>query len=412
MNFKEKIIRFLRWIEKYTETDMLYATYGSFWIIFGKIGIFLIILLKTLAFGRWIEPSVYGTYSFILSMAAIFAIFSLPGIDTALIKAIARKKEGTLLLALREKIKFSFLGSFASLILALWYFYNQNWILGSSFMIVTVLLPFYNSFNLFLSFWIGRKDFKKQSEYSFLVTALIALVMIPIIALTENVVWLILIMFLSSSLFSGILFLKTLKERKNNDVFLETIDFGKSLTLMGAINHFTFFLDKIILWKFFGPVQLAIYSFAQIPILQIQGAIPIFHLALPKIGEKETEEMKKGILKKFKKLFFISIPLAILAASISPYFYKIALPQYIDSIPYFQAFCILIALFPFTLLDTTLIAEVKKKELWILQTVVPISRIVLFITLIPLFGIWGIVTSIIISDLIGRMFSFYFFSKK
>ncbi len=408
---KEKALQFLRWSEKYTETDMLYAVRGSFWIMFGKIGIAFLAFLKMIAFGRWADQDVYGTYSFVISMAAILAIFSLPGIGTSLIKAVAMKKEGTLDLAIKEKLKFSLLGSFTAFAVSLWYLSQQNTVLGLAFLVVAIFLPFQSSFPLFQSFWIGRKDFEKQGKYSLAVMGLTTLVMIPIIILTNNPLLIILAIFLSQSVFNGILFLKTIQQKKNNDIFPEAISFGKSLTVMGAISQFAQHVDKIILWKFFGPVQLAIYSFAQVPIQQIREAIPITHLALPKIGERSAREMKESIMNKFKKLFFLSVPLAVIGAVVSPYFYKILLPQYIDSIPYFQAFCFLVALSPFALLGVVLVAEMRKKEIYIKQISTPILKMLLFLSLIPFWGIWGVVIAILVAETFSGLLSLYFFLK-
>ncbi len=411
MKMKEKALQFLRWTEKYTETDMLYAVRGSFWIMFGKIGIFLIAFIKMLIFGRWLDQDAYGTYSFILSMIAILAVFSLPGIETSLVKAIAKGKEGTFDLAVKERLKYSLLGSSVSLIIASWYLYNQNIALASAFIAVALFLPFQSSFKTFSSFWIGKKDFKRQGKYSLASGALVASVMIPVIIFFDNPVIIVLAFLVSHSIFEGIFYLKTSKQKVNNEVFKEAISFGKSLTVMGAINQFAQHVDKIILWKFFGPVQLAIYSFAQVPIQQVRGVIPIGSLALPKIGERSAGDMKESIMSKFKKLFFLSVPLAVIGASISPYFYKILLPQYVDSIPYFQAFCFLIALSPFTLLGIALVAEMKKREIYIMQISVPIFKMILFLLLIPLWGIWGVVAAIIAAEMFNKILSLYFFLK-
>ncbi len=408
---KEKVIQFLRWTERWTETDMLYATKGGFWIIFSKIGVALIASVKMLAFGHWVDQSVYGTYSFVISMAGILAIFSLPGIETSLIKAVAQKKDGTLNLGVREKLKFSLIGSFASLVAAGWYLYRQNTDMVLAFTAVAIFLPFKNSFNLFSSFWIGKKNFEKLSKYLLATNTLTALAMLPVIAFTNNPLWIIIALFASHSLFNGIFLFKTLQQKENDEKLPEAISFGKSLTLMGAIGQFASHVDKVILWKFFGPVQLAIYSFAQIPIQLIQGMIPIGELALPKIGEKGVGNMKEGLIKKFKKLFFVSAPMTIGAVAIAPYFYRFFLPQYVDSVPYFQAFSFLILLSPFALLGAALIAEMKKREIYTIQISIPILKIALFLALIPFFGIWGVILAIIISHIANGALSFYFFMK-
>ena len=408
---KEKIVRFLRWSERYTETDMLYAVKGGFWIILGKIGIFTVVFAKMIAFGRYASQEFYGTYAFIISMAMIFTIFSLPGINTSLIKAIARRKEKTFILAVKEKLKFSLIGSLISLTVACWYFYNQNNLLAIAFLTVAVFLPFQSSFPVFSSFWIGRKNFKRNTEYEFASIFLVALVVVPVIIFTNNPVLVVIALFGSQSLFNGILLAKTVRQRQNEETMPESISYGKNLTVMIAAASFAEQADKVILWKFFGPIPLAIYSFARLPIQYMQEIVPISFLALPKIGEKSVKEMKEGLMKKFKKLFFVFALLTFLIIVIAPYFYKIVLPQYIESAHYFQGLSLALFLSPFLLLSAALVSEMKKKELYLVQIITPALRIVLFLILIPLYQIWGVIFSILISQSLNGLLVLYFFRK-
>jgi len=409
--FKKKFVDFLRWSEKYTETDMVYAFKGSFWILFGKVGVFLISFAKMIAFGRYAGPEVYGTYTFFLSMATIVGIFSLPGIKTSLVKAIAQKKEGTLNLAIKEKLKFSIISSFLCLLLSGWYFLNQNLILALGFFGIAFLIPFQSVFTIFHSFWTGKKFFKKDSEYKLISAFLVALVVIPVIVLTNNPVLIILSLFASQAFFNGILLIKTLKQKENEETMPEAISFGKSLTVIKGITSFADQIDKIIIWHYLGAIPLAVYSFAQTPVKKIEQLVPITHLALPKIGEKSVKEIKQGIIKKFTKLFLIFVPLALFIVLIAPYFYKLFFPLYIESVVYFQAFSILIALSPFLLLNTALVADMKTRELYVIQTITPLFKLILFLALIPFFEIWGIVFAILISEIIKGIITFYYFKK-
>ena len=397
---KEKLINFLRWTERFTETDMLYIFRAGFWVVFGKMGMALVSFSKMIVFGRLVDPSLYGNYSFLISTAALLAIFSLPGIETSLIKAIANKKEGTVNSAAKERLKFSLIGSALSILIALYYFYLKNHELGISFLIIALFLPFKESFNLFSPFWIGKKDFKRHSLYTLAAAVLTTLIMIPLISFTHNLILIILAFMAGFALFNGIFFKIAQKSKINDDNYSQAIRFGKDLTIMGAIEYLGNNLDKVIIFALLGPIELAIYSFAQTPIAQIQEIIPIKQLALPKIGEKSLFDIKKGLIKKFKKLFLVSIPTAAVAIIVAPTFYKIVLPQYVDSIPLFQLLSLTIIFVPFILLESALIAEMRRKEVYTIQVTVPIIKIVLLLFLIPFWGLWGVVASILISQIV------------
>jgi hypothetical protein len=108
MNLKEKAYQFLRWLQNYTKTDMVYVAQGSFWWILGRVFSFLASFLILMAFARFATKEVYGAYQYIISMSAIIGLILLPGLDTALIRSIAQKKEKTFFLCEKEKLKFGF----------------------------------------------------------------------------------------------------------------------------------------------------------------------------------------------------------------------------------------------------------------------------------------------------------------
>ena len=411
MTIRENVLKFLRWSEKYTKTDMVYLAKGGFWLSTANFVVSFILFLKLIVFGRYLPQEAYGTYNYVISTMSLFAMFSLPGIHTSLFRSIAQKKEGTFILAIKTRIKWGLIGSLLSLLLSSWYFINKNNFLGILFLLSALFLPFINSFNLFIPYLQAKKKFKKYAICEMTVALIVAFSVIPFIIITDNIFFILFFLFLSQFLSYGIITKNIIKNLENKEEDKTAISFGKDLTLMGVVSNIAEQIDKVIIWKFLGPAQVAIYSFAQTPVYKIMSLIPIHSLALPKLGERNIKEIKKEILNKFGKLFFLSIPFAIFIILISPIFYKIALPQYIDSIPYFQGFAIIIAFFPFSLIGSALIVEIKKKDLYILSILSPSLKIILFFVLVPFFGIWGIISAILISHTIGSLLSLYFFMK-
>ena len=65
---KNKMVKILRWSEKYINTNMVYAVHGAFWLLLWK-GIGMITSIVLLAgFAKWTPKEVYGGYNYILSM--------------------------------------------------------------------------------------------------------------------------------------------------------------------------------------------------------------------------------------------------------------------------------------------------------------------------------------------------------
>ncbi len=411
MTIKEKVVNFLRWSEKYTGTDMIYLARGGFWLSLTSGIISIITFVKMIVFGRYLSQEIYGIYGYVISITGILTIFSLSGMGSSILKSIAQKKEGTFLLALKTKLKWGLIGSFLSLIISFWYFINENPLLGFLFLIVSLFVPFISTFDISLYYYQGRKEFYKYAKYEILTNIFLVIVVIPAIILTNDIILIVFLFFFSQFLSYGFITKKILNNLENKKEDKNAIVFGKHITLINSILIIAEHIDKMIIWKLLGPAQVAIYSFAQIPLYKLNSFLPISTLALPKLGERNIKEIKTEILKKFGKLFLMSVPLSLFAIIIAPFFYKIAIPQYIDSTPYFRAFAVMTMLLPFSLISSALISNRNKKELYIINIIVPSLKILLFIVLGPFFGIWGIISAILISRIIGSFFELYFFMK-
>lgn len=409
---KSILISTLRWSQKYTKTDMVYIAQGSFWLLTGKVGLILISLVSMMAFARFLPAENFGVYKYILSLSAMASIFALPGIKTTLVRSIAKGQDGTLGLAIREKMKFSLIGSLGLLIGAGWYAFNGNLLLAGGLFLSAIFLPANSVWPIFDVFWLGKKRFDIQSIYKFLAAFVVLLAIIPTVYFTNSVLIIIFTLFTAQAISEGFFLLKTWRARSNDEKDYEAISFGKKLTAVKFLGKIAANIDSVIIWQFLGPVQVAIYSFALLPISKIKDALLIQKLALPKLSEKTlTKNLKKGIVSKLIRLFILSFSVAGILALIAPFVYQILFPQYAESIIYFQALLILIALTPLQLLSATYLSQNKQKEIYILSIVEPVLKIILFLILVPTLGLWGIVIAIIVARILTALTNLYLFYR-
>ncbi len=397
---RQKLTTLLRWSEKYLKTDMVYAAGGGFWLVAGKASALLIAMATLLAFGNFLPKETFGTYQYILSVSKILALFTLPGMGQALVRSIAQKKEGALKEVFTTKLRFGALGSLGLWAVAAWYFASGNQLLGLSFFLVGMFFALQNAADIFNSFWTGKKKFRKNAWYQIASDLLPALFIVPAIYLTDNLIYIVLVVFGSKALFNLVLYFLTQKKVENPEPDPEAISFGKNLTVMSAISRIANRIDKIILWQFLGPVQVAAYSFAQLPIQRVRRALPINALALPKLSEKGIKGRKQGILNKTWKLFFILVPIAAGVALLAPWIFRLLLPQYVESVKYLQVLTVIILLIPFQLVNSALIAEMRQKELYIIRIAPPLLKIGLLVVLVPFFEIWGAVIALLAGELV------------
>ena len=412
-NLKSKIYNLLRRSQKYTKTDMVYLAKGGSWLTFGQVVSAIAAFLSALAFANLLPKETYGTYKYILSLVSILSIPTLSGINTALIRAVARGCEGSFVPALKTKIRWGLLGGLTSLGLAGYYYINGNTTLTISFLIAVIFLPFMDSLNIYGSFFEGKKLFDISTKFTIFTRIVSVGAMISVLFLTNNVFLILITYFVSNTLLRFIVLKITLRKFKlNKKEDPGTISYGKHLSLMKVMGTVATHIDKILLWHFFGAIQLAIYSFATMPIQHIQKALKTSEtLAFPKLAIREKGGFKKTLLPKILKFFVILIIPVILYILLAPYIYKLFFPQYLESIKYSQYYVLVLLLFPKRFLGQALTAHAKTKSIYILSTTNIILKIGLLFILLPLYGIWGAIIALILPQILTIPLELYLFKK-
>jgi len=398
---KQKIKSLLLWSQKWTKTDMLYIAKGGFWITFEKIAFNTLGAISIIAFANLMSREDYGIYQYVLSMAAMFSIFMLPGIDTAITFSVAAGYEGSYIKALKTKLKFGITACLVSLSFSIYYFWHGNSILGLSFAIVSILVPLVESLYLYNAFLLGKKQFKHYSSNNIVEKIISSSLIIITLLLTKSIPLIILSFYFPRIIIRFYFIIKYWRmfppnQKKNPAV----INFGKHLTVMNILGIVASQIDDILIFQWLGAAPAAIYAFAAAPITKIQDFIMgnVNSLAIPKAGEKSETDLKKIIPKKVLRLTLLVLPIVVGYILLAPFVFKIILPKYAPAIIYTQVLSLILFFQSKSLFSIALTAKGKKKELYIANTIIPIIKIVLFLTLLPFFGIWGMIFSLIFTE--------------
>ncbi len=413
MTIKQKIYNLLRYSQKYTKTDMVYLAKGGSWLTLGQIVSSVASFLSAIAFANLLPRETYGTYKYILSIVSILAIPTLSGMSTAIARAVAQGYEGSVVPALKTKIKWGLLGGLASIALAGYYYFQGNATLTISFLIAAIFLPFMDSLNVYGPFLQGKKRFDVSTKFGIIIQVIAITIMIAMLFLTSNIFLILFTYFISHTLLRFIFLKITLKKFKlNKKQAPDTTSYGKHLSLMGAMGTVANHIDKILLWHFLGAVPLALYYFAITPVNHFQKALKsIYALAFPKFANQDKEVIKKTLLPKILKFSVVLIIPVVGYIFLAPYIYKLVFPQYLGSIKYSQYFVLIILLFPKRFLGQPLTAHAKTKSLYILQITTITLKITLLAILVPLYGILGAILALIATSFLHLPLEFYFFKK-
>ena len=92
---KARLIKILRWSEKYTKTDMVYLIKNGLWSGSAQFVSAVLGLLASIAFANLLPQEIYGQYKYLFSIAGIIWAFSLTNLSISVTQAVSRGFEGT-----------------------------------------------------------------------------------------------------------------------------------------------------------------------------------------------------------------------------------------------------------------------------------------------------------------------------
>lgn len=409
---KNIIHTLLRKSENYTKTDMVYLAKGASWLSVSRTVNIVSAILLAVFYANFLSKDAYGIYKYVLSIISMLSILTLPGINTSLTAAIAKKREGTFWIAIKTKFFWSLLSSLLCIVISLYYFLNDNNNLSVIFVIFAISIPLNNSL-IFSPILAGRKNFKHLAIFNSINQIITTIALLSFLLFSDNIVYFIFIQQLVT-LFTNLgSFIVVIKKTKLNDKEdKEVMGMGKHLTYTQVISTIVNNIDKILILKLLSPVDLAIYLFALLPTEQLRNSLSVFtRLAFPKLAEKEKSTLKKTLPQKVFRFMLILIIPVILYITLLPYLYKLIFPNYSESILYAQIFALTLFLFPQRLFGSSFVTLNKKKEVYLQRTITPLIKLFLFVVLIPQYGLIGAIYSLIISKVFNSFLLFYLFKK-
>ena len=404
-------MRLLRWSEKYTKTDMLYLTKGGFWLSIGSFVSGATSFILSLAFANLLPQTAYGVYKYVLSVASTINSFTLTGLETAVIEAVARGKEGVLRQAFFKNLKWSIPASLGAVVIGLYYFVNGNSTLGISLFLIAFIQPLTTSAALAAAFLNGKKAFQVTAGYYAVNNILPAASLLLVMSVSSSALHVILAYFAANLVSAAGLYLYVNSRfAPGNEQDQTAMTYGKHLSLMNVISNVADNLDKILAFQLLGAAPLAVYSFAlALPSQSKLLTKALSTLMFPRFAERSAEELRQGMGQKTLRFFLLGLAMAVGYILIAPFVFRLIYPQYMDAVLLSQIYAVSFLAMAAAPMGLYLSAKRRVRAQYFINVFMSIFQVLAVLAGIALAGLLGLMLSRVASRFMGAFLSAYFY---
>lgn len=367
----------------------------------------------------------YGIFSYALSLAAFFTIFSDVGLSGLLTRELVKKPEETqryIATTLRIKFAFVILGIAFTLFVAPWFIKVDA---ARPLLPVVALLLAFDSMRIFI-FAITRSKNKMEIEsgLSVLTDIFITIFGFTALFLLPNAQWLAIAYTAGSGL--GFFTAFFVVRKWAGDFFR---GFDRSLVkpvlssawpfaVMGLLGGFMINIDTIIIGWFRSASELGLYGAVQRPIQVFYMLLGFINTSLfpllSKFAHEEKNERTKTVLERaIAGALAIALPLTIGGIIVGTPFIKLLFgTQYLEGTLTFQLLLLtLIPVFAGSMIGNAVFAYDRQKIFLASVGMGAATNIILDLALIPSYGIAGSAVATIVAQVISNGYVYVKFKR-
>ncbi len=385
---------------------MVYLVRSNFWLHATSLSVSFGSFLLYIVFGHVLPPQTYGTYQYLLSVGALLGAFTLTGMNSAVVRAVARGFEGTYLASIRAQFTWNIIPMLGAWVLGLYYLVHGNSTLGWGLALVGVFIPLSTIFNTYTAYLTAKKDFVRNFKYSFFVNLPYYLSVALVAFWWQAALALLAANLISQTLGNYTGHRRTLAVYKpNNEIEPGATTYGRHLSVINFLNAAMSQIDNILIFHFLGAADLAIYSFATAVPDRLNIFTNLAAAAFPKFVARSSEEVRSSLGRKILLSIIAALSVAAAYGIIAHLFFSLFFPRYLDAVPFSQAYAFIVAAAFWPLFTTALTAQGRLKELYAYNVISPACQLALQVAGIIGWGLWGLVfarlAGALISSLLG-----------
>jgi O-antigen/teichoic acid export membrane protein len=403
---KDASVRFLRWSERYTKTDMVYLVSSSFWIQASSVSISLASFLLYILFGHVLPKDVYGTYQYLLSLSAIVGAFTLTGMSNAVGRAVARGFEGSYRQSIRIQLIWGLVPLVGAVVAGSYYLAHGNTTLGWGLLLVGIFVPLSTTYNTYGSYLNAKKDFQGGFLYGLIVAAPYYIAIALVAYSLRAALALLAANLISQTLGYFVAHRALLKKYQPNEFRdPEAMRYGAHLSIINFLGTVVGQADSVLVFHFLGATELAIYSFAT----AIPDRLGIFKniaaAAFPKYATKTTAEVRTSLGPKLFIGIFVALSIAAVYWLLAPIFFHLFFPLYFEAVSYSRLYALMIAASFGAIFSSALTAHGRVKALYAYNIISPLVQLSFEVVGILMWGLWGLIIARLVAAVLSSLFN-------
>lgn len=349
--------------------------------------------VTSVVFVRFGRKELYGQYISILALVHLFSVLSVPGTRTVIFKAVAQSCDGVYRTATHFSFGWSLLAVPILVTTGIILYHVKTPAIGVGVIISGLFFPFVTSLGNWMFLLKGKEEFSKLALCNLVRFGASLLAVGVSILLTGNLLVILLAYYVVHSAFNVLFYFRCCALIRNVKVDPAWRCQSYALTVMELSSVVFGQIDILLIAALLPMDQVAIYGlvmrlvgvFLTITKSTVEGIVP---------GLFRSQTIT---IKRFYQFFLLSI----LAATVVAWFIRYPIiwiygSSYSELIPYTQVYMFAVPIyFLFAIVSHFMIKYQMNREINYSTALGIVVVIILYITLIPIYGIWGgIISSI------------------
>ncbi len=295
-NLRKKIYKISKKSGDKMGFDLPYFIENGFWVLLSQAVNTGAGFIMSIFFARYLSKETFGEYQLIVSIIGILAIFSYTGLNTSILRSVARGYEKSYKTAVNFSFKKSLLAIPIFLLLSVWYYFHEKTDVACVLIFAGLAFAFIQAHNKWFAFWKGKEKFEKTAKQQIIQSVILnSSLILAAVFFSEYLIVTAGTYLVVNAGFNTLWHFKAKHAIVGNKIDEDCIPYGKYMTKMGILSSLILYFDKIII-GFIDLELLAVYGIALKLFDVVKQIIRSFYsVSTPKFAKKKVTIKKQEL---------------------------------------------------------------------------------------------------------------------